>query len=235
MASLLARWLQAIAPVPVPGTPDPAVLAQKQKQRRLIWWTAAVIGLLAAGGYAYSYVANAPDRARAEMAAGMRKDGSRRLQPGHRELRPGHRHLAGIRGGVSQSRGRRTPGPASAKSAALADLDKALDLDPDLIRAYNERGQIDLESGDARQAIGSFDQSLKIKPSLDGYYQRGLAYEALQEHDKAVADFDSAIGEYRDAPYIYRARAAAKRNLGVREGAAGDERFAEQIELGQTH
>ena len=233
MASLLARWLQAIAPVPVPGTPDPAVLAQKQKQRRLIWWTVATIALLAAGGYAYSYVASAPDRARAEMAAGMRKMGpgayGQAIASFDRaiDIWPEFAEAYLNRGVAEHGKGER--------GAALADLEKALDLDPDLIRAYNERGLIYLESGDGRQAIRNFDQSLKIKPSLDGYYQRGIAYETLQAHGKAVADFDAAIGEYRDAPYVYRARAAAKRNLGDRDGAAGDERFAEQIELGQPH
>ena len=60
--------------------------------------------------------------------------------------------------------------------------------------------------------------------------QRGLAYEAAGEHRKAVADYDDAIAEMRDAPYAYRARALAKDALGDVEGAKADREAAQRIE-----
>ena len=118
----------------------------------------------------------------------------------------------------------------SLRPAALVDLQKALDVNPNLTRAYNERGQIYLENGDIPKAIENFSSSLRVKPSLEGYYQRGQAYEALGQHEKAIADYDAAINEFREAPYTYRARAAAKRNTGDREGATLDEQAADRIE-----
>jgi len=228
VASILTRWLQAIAPVPVPETPDPAVLAQKRKQKRLIAWTAAIILVLASAGYTYSYVASAPDRARAEVALGIRQMG-----PGAYDQAIAHFDRAiAIWPEFADAYLNRAVAEhsISQRPAALADLDKSLDLNPNLIRAYNERGQIYLENADPQHAIQEFDKSLQVKPSLEGYYQRGLAYEYLGQHQKAIADFDAAISEFREAPYTYRARAAAKRKLDDREGAADDERVAEQIE-----
>ena len=72
-----------------------------------------------------------------------------------------------------------------------------------------------------------------MNSTLEGHYQRGEAYEKLGEHQKALADFDAAIAEFRDAPYAYRARAVTKRNIGDREGAQADENTAQQIETGK--
>jgi tetratricopeptide (TPR) repeat protein len=233
VTSIITRWLKAVAPVPVPGTPDPAVLAQKRKQRRLIHGTAATVLLLAAGGYAYNYFANAPERARVEMELGIKKMGpgtyGQAIPSFDRALRiwPEFAEAYLHRAVAEHVIGRRP--------AALTDLEKALDLDPNLIRAYNERGQIYLENADPKKAIQDFDKSIQAKPSLEGYYQRGQAYEALREHQKAIADYDSAINEFREAPYAYRARATAKRNLGDSEGATADESSADRIEADLSH
>jgi tetratricopeptide (TPR) repeat protein len=231
--SIITRWRKAVAPVPVSGTPDAAVLAQKRKQRRLITRTIGVVLLLAAGGYAYSYLANAPERARAEMALGIKKLGPGTYGEAIRrfdraisiwpEFAEAYLNRAVAEHDVSQ------------RGPALIDLEKALDLDPNLVRAYHERGQIYLENGEPGKALPEFDKSIQVKPTLAGYYQRGQVYETLGEHQKAIADYDAAIHEFGDAPYTYRARATAKRNAGDREGAAADEQVAVRIEgaLGQ--
>jgi len=207
---------------------DAAVLAQKRKQRRLINVTLGTVLVLAAGGYGYTYFGNATDRARAEMALGMKK-----MAPGAFAEAIAHFDRAiGISPDLAEVYLNRAVAEhdIGQRPAALADLDKALDLDPNLTRAYNERGQIHLENGALRSAIEDFSRSLKVKPTLEGYYQRGQAYEALLQHDKAIADYDAAISEFREAPYAYRARASAKRNVGDREGANLDEQAADRLE-----
>jgi tetratricopeptide (TPR) repeat protein len=114
--------------------------------------------------------------------------------------------------------------------SASIDLEKSSDLNPNLTRAYDERGRMYLEKGDTRRAIDEFTKSLHIQPTTDGYYARGLAYEAAGEHQKAVADYDDAIAEMRDAPYAYRARALAKDALLDVEGAKADRETAQRIE-----
>ncbi len=205
-----------------------AALAQKRKQRRLINRTLGTLLVLAAGGYGYTYFGSAPERARAEMALGVKQ-----MAPGAYAEAIGHFDRAiGIWPELAEAYLNRAVAEhdVSQRAAALLDLEKALDVNPNLTRAYNERGQIYLENGDPQKAIADFNSSLKVKPSLEGYYQRGQAYEALGQHEKAIADYDAAITEFREAPYAYRARAAAKRNAGDREGATFDEQAADRIE-----
>lgn len=228
MDSFITRWRNAVSRDPRSGSVSSAALAQKRKQRRLINITLGTVLVLAAGGYGYTYFASAPDRARAEMALGLKK-----MAPGSYGEAIAHFDRAiGISPELAEAYLNRAVAEhdVSQRPAALVDLEKALDVDPNLTRAYNERGQIYLENGDPRKAIEEFSRSLQVKPSLEGYYQRGQAYEALQQHEKAIADYDAAITEFREAPYAYRARAAAKRNAGDREGANLDEQTADRIE-----
>jgi tetratricopeptide (TPR) repeat protein len=228
--SFLTRWRKAVRPPAQKGA-SAALLAQKRKQRKLIERTLAVILLAGAGWYVYSYLASAPDRARAESALGVKVMGPGTYEQAIRhfdravQIWPEYAE-AYVNRAVAEH-------DVSQREAALADLDKALDLDPSLTRAYNERGQIYLENGDLQKAIRECTKSIDVKPTLDGYYQRGEAYEKLGEHEKAIADFGAAIGEFREAPYVYRARAAARRNFGDREGAQADDANAQRIETGR--
>ena len=229
--SFLTRWRKAVRPLPR-ATPSAALLAHQRRQRRLIHRTLAVLILTGAGWPIYNYVSNAPQRARAELDLGLKK-----LAPGayqeamlhfDRAIQIWPQYGDAYLNRAVAEHDQSHPGPA------LADLDKALDLDPDSTRAYNERGQIYLENGDAHRAIQEFSKSIQVTPTLDGHYQRGEAYEKLGDHQKAIADFDAAILESSDAPYAFRARAAAKRANGDRVGAAADERKARLIETGQA-
>ena len=229
--SFLTRWRKAVRPLPR-ATPSAALLAQKRRQRRLIHITLAALALAAAGGLVYSYVANSPDRARAELALGVEK-----LSPGTYQEAMAHFNRAiQIWPGYSEAYLSRAVAEhdQSRPAAALADLDRALDLDPDSTRAYNERGQIYLENGDTGKAIQEFSRSIQVTPTVDGHYQRGEAYEKLGEHQKAIADFDAAILQSSEAPYAFRARAAARLASGDRAGAAADEQKARLIETGQA-
>ncbi len=184
--------------------------------------------VIAGGWFIYSYIASAPQRARTEFDRGMR-----RMGPGtYAEAISIFNRAIGIWPEFADaylSRGIAEHNLGRAESAS-ADLDKASDLDPNLTRAYDERGRIYLEKGDPRRAIGELTKSIRIQPTTDGYYARGLAYEAAGEHRKAVDDYDDAIAEMRDAPYAYRARALAKDALGDVEGAKADRETAQRIE-----
>ena len=229
--SFLTRWRKAVRPLPR-ATPGAALLALQRRQRRLIYRTLAILVFAGAAWLVYDYVANAPQRARAELALGLQK-----LSPGAYEEAMAHFNRAiQIWPGYGEAYLNRAVAEhdQSQSTAALADLDKALDLDPDSTRAHNERGQIYLENGDARKAIQEFSKSIQLTPTLDGHYQRGEAYEKLGEHQRAIADFDAAILQASDAPYAFRARAAAKRANGDREGATADEEKATWLETGQA-
>ena len=212
------------------GGSEPArpVTAHKRKQRRLIKRTIGVVALAGAGWYVYSYITSAPERANAQLQAGMQK-----MQPGaYREAIMRFDRAVSImpqlaeayleRGIAHHFLGEIEP--------ALADLDKALELNPDLAAAYNERGSIYQERGDTQKAIEELGKSIKAQATTDGYYQRGQAYESLGQHQRAIEDYDQAVAQRREAPYVYRARALAKDKLGDTEGAKQDRATADGIE-----
>jgi tetratricopeptide (TPR) repeat protein len=229
--SFLTRWRKAVRPLPREA-PSAALLALKRRQRKLIQRTVAILALAGGGGWIYSYWASAPDRAHDEAALGVKLLGVGTYDQAMRHFDRAIRIWPGY-ADAYLNRGLAERG-ASHRTEALADFDRALDLDPSLTQAYNARGQIYLENGDVQQTIRDCSKSIQVSPTVDAYYQRGEAYEKLGEHQKAIADFDAAIAESREAPFAYRARSVAKRNVGDRAGAQADDDQARRIETGQS-
>jgi tetratricopeptide (TPR) repeat protein len=229
--SFFTRWRKAVRPLPREA-PSAALLALKRRQRKLIQRTLGILALAGAGGWICSYWASAPDRAQEETALAVKLSGIGSYDQAMRhfdraiQIWPGYAEAYLNRGLAEHG--------ASRQAQALADFDKALFLDPRLTQAYNARGQIYLENGDVQQTIRDCSKSIQVNPTVDAYYQRGEAYEKLGEHQKAIADFDAAIAESREAPFAYRARSVAKRNAGDRAGAQADDEQAQRIETGQT-
>ena len=226
--SFLTRWWSSIKHLPEEASRRGPVTAQKRRQRRLIKTTIALVALAAGGWYIYDYIASAPERANAQLQAGMQ-----RMQPGaYREAIARFDRAASIMPQLAEAyleRGiaRHFLGEIE---PALADLNQALDLNPDLAAAYNERGTIYHERGDTQKAIEELGKSIKAQATPDGYYQRGQAYESLGQHQKAIEDYDLAVAQLREAPYVYRARALAKDKLGDAEGAKQDRAKADSME-----
>jgi tetratricopeptide (TPR) repeat protein len=113
---------------------------------------------------------------------------------------------------------------------AIADFQKATDLDPSLARAFSGLGSIYRDRGDSQHALEQYTKSIQISANVDALFERGQVYESLGEHQKAIDDFSSAIDLMRDAPYIYRARATARIKIGDTAGAEADRQYAQSIE-----
>ena len=210
--SFLTRWWQSLKPLPEEAGRRAPVTAHKRRQRRLIRRTAGVAALGGAGWLVYDYIASAPERANAQLQAGMQ-----RMRPGaYREAITRFDRAVGIAPQLAEAYLER--GVAhhllGEPEPALTDLDRALDLNPDLAAAYNERGAIYRERGDTQKAIEELSKSIKAQSTTDGYYQRGQAYESTGQHQKAIEDYDQAVAQMRESPFVYRARALAKDKLG---------------------
>ncbi|MEQ1947046.1 MAG: tetratricopeptide repeat protein [Bryobacteraceae bacterium] len=226
--SLVTRWWNAVRPLPSEQVTDPAILAQKRKQRNLIRSSVAILVVIGGAWYGIDYYNRAPERARAEFERGMRLMGPNSYLGAIQAFT----HAVAIWPNLPQAYLNRGIAyyHTSQRNEALDDFEHAIQLDPNLIEAYDEQGRIALEKGDTKKAIDAFSKSLAIKPTTDGFYARALAYESVGEHQKAVDDFDKAIAERVDAPYAYRARATSKANLGDTEGAKADRNIALSIE-----
>jgi tetratricopeptide (TPR) repeat protein len=225
--SAFKRWWTTVKPPaadPRPGSPT----ILKRGQRRLVIITLAFIVALAAAGGVFYYISDAPQRADKEF-----KEGMKFMSPGKYPdaivhftqalaiysplpdayLERGHAH--------------RTLGEMD---AALADFQAASDLNPTLADAHNGMAMIYLNRRDQRHALEELNKSIALRPTVDAFFQRGQILDAQGDHQKAIEDFDRAIAQDRDSPYMYRARALAKANLGDAEGAHADRLLASQFE-----
>jgi tetratricopeptide (TPR) repeat protein len=226
--SLFTRFWNVLKPPPAVPKPDATSLAQRRRQRRLVRIAFGVILLAAAGAWIYNYIASAPQRADVVFQAGMKL-----MSPGTYaaaiaqfnkaiEIWPQSGEAYLERGVAHRYLGE--------TEQALADFDKAIDVNPNLARAYSARGGIYRARGDVKRALEDFTKSISIQSNVDAYFERGQTYEALGQHQKAIDDYNSAIAELPEAPYVYRARSLARRNLGDTAGYEADRDKARNFE-----
>lgn len=197
------------------------------KQKRLLRLASGLVAAAAIGWAVYVYVSGARQRADTRFQAAMRV-----MRPGgygdsikvftqaiNIWALPG----AYLERGVAHHY-------LGEDDAALADFNQAIELDPRLAAAYSARGSIFRARGDFKRAMEEFTKSINIESNVNAYYERGETYESLGEHQKAIDDYDKAVQELADAPFVYRARALAKRNLGDDAGYRADRDKAKSLE-----
>ncbi len=89
---------------------------------------------------------------------------------------------------------------------AIAGLDKALAINPQLAEAYLNKGAAYGNLKDYPKAITGFDKALAINPRFaEAYHQRGQIYGILKDFPRAIPDLDKAIDlnpRLADAYYI---------------------------------
>jgi tetratricopeptide (TPR) repeat protein len=115
----------------------------------------------------------------------------------------------------------------------IADCGDALKRDSRLAIAYNMRATALRETGKPEQALEDLNRAVEIEPQKSNYFQRAATYEALGQHQKALADLDEVIAQKPDGPQAYFARARSRIALGDVAGAKEDRRRALSI-IGAT-
>ena len=115
-------------------------------------------------------------------------------------------------------------------AGAIIDFDKAVELNPEYVRAYYERGRAQVRLGDNASAIASCTQAIKIDPSeADAYYGRGTVKAHLGKYTAAMIDLDKAIELDAEHANAYTNRGAVKFNLGDFEGKRGNAKEAQRL------
>jgi tetratricopeptide (TPR) repeat protein len=77
--------------------------------------------------------------------------------------------------------------------AALANFDKALDLDPDFVDAWVRKGVTYYDMKDYYDADVCFNKALELNPQyFKAYYNRGKNRLAMQEYEPAINDLQKA-------------------------------------------
>lgn len=77
--------------------------------------------------------------------------------------------------------------------SVIADLDKVIELSPNLVYAYFNKGNIYYNQGDFTSAISCYTSAIDRKNDFgEAYYNRGISYLRLGNMDKGLADLSRA-------------------------------------------
>jgi tetratricopeptide (TPR) repeat protein len=121
--------------------------------------------------------------------------------------------------------------------AGISEATKRIELDPENVTAYANRGHFKISKRDYDGALEDYTKIIELnKTFIDGaYYDRGLAKQAKGDFDGAIADFTKAVelnpNKYAKGYlyYSYSARGYVKLSKGDFDGAIVD--FNKALEI----
>ena len=106
---------------------------------------------------------------------------------------------------------------------ALSALNKAIDLRPDYVEAYNNRGAAKNLLGKHQEALANYDKVIQLKPDYaEAYSNRGVTKSLLGKYQDAIADYNEAIRLKPDYAQAYDGRGSTKHLLGRSQDAIVD-------------
>jgi len=228
VSGLRRLWNAIKPPPPVESKREDISKEEKLRRRRLLYSAAAAVTVGAVAWGVYQRMASAPLRAEAVFQEGMRLTGEGDFKGAADRFTEAVRIYPRLAVGYYQ-RGLAHKSMNDV-DAAIEDFKQAIGEDSNLAPPHTELGVIYRQRGDPARAMSEFTEAINISSNSDAFYQRGQVEEELGQHQQAIQDYASAIHEQPDAPYVYRARATARRAIGDHEGAQEDLRTALQIE-----
>ncbi|WP_421658027.1 tetratricopeptide repeat protein [Leptothermofonsia sp. ETS-13] len=111
------------------------------------------------------------------------------------------------------------------RTGALQDYERALQLRPsNALRAgiYNNRGNVRFAQNNAQAALQDYNQAINLKRNYaDAYFNRGLAYEALNNIPNAINDFRRAAKFYQDKNQFQLADEAERKAANLQQRTPG--------------
>jgi tetratricopeptide (TPR) repeat protein len=228
--SLLRRMWDAVKPPPAVYDASRALTPEQRRRRRWMIAIPVIVVVIGSGGWSlYLHISSAPQRATAMLQEGMRVAATGddaaavKLYTQAVETWPSLTNAYYQRGLARQI--------LNEQDLALADFEKVVNANPNMGPAHTALGSLFRQRGDIQRALNEFGLAIQLTGDVDAYYQRGQVYESLGEHQKAIADYDSAISQIRDAPYVYAARALARENLGDKDGAEEDRQTSVELQV----
>ena len=115
---------------------------------------------------------------------------------------------------------------------AIEYYSQALELDPQLSPAYNNRGNTHYHMSDFVIAIQDYDRALEIDPRYaDAYNNRGNAYKASGDLAHAIQDYNRSLELDLNIAETYYNRGNAYRDMG--ETALAIEDYSKVVEMNE--
>lgn len=113
---------------------------------------------------------------------------------------------------------------------AIDDFSRALEYNPNNIKALNYRGAAKILTSDEKGAVLDFNKAISLDSNqADAYSNRAIAYYDLNEYELALKDFQKAIKNHPDSFNEYHYYGLTKYKLNDLEGAV--EEFKTAIAL----
>jgi tetratricopeptide (TPR) repeat protein len=106
---------------------------------------------------------------------------------------------------------------------AIADFNKAIEINPNDTLAYYSRGASKYNLQDYRGAVTDLNKAIELNPyDQDSYCTRGSCKDKLKDHTGAIADFNKAISLNPNDALPYYNRGVSKNKLQDYRGAIED-------------
>ncbi len=106
---------------------------------------------------------------------------------------------------------------------AIADFDRAIELDPRNAVAYYNRGHAKWVRKDTAAALADCSRAIELDPKCpEAYFERGTLRGRIKDSDGAIADLTRAIELKPDYVLAYYNRGIAKKAKGDQAGADAD-------------
>jgi len=114
---------------------------------------------------------------------------------------------------------------------AIADLDRAISIDPKNHMPFVDRAWAYNALGDHDKALADGNQAVTLKPAnSEPYYQRGTAYAGKRNYAKSIEDLNKAITLQPDFTFAIIERGKVYKLMGKPELAAKDFERANQLD-----
>ena len=111
-------------------------------------------------------------------------------------------------------------GRAGRYDDAMADFDKAIELNPNFARAYFNRALVHRRNSDDKRALDDFNNAIRADPRYaPAYVGRGNMYRQNGQLDFALADYNGAIQLDRTDPQAFHNRGLVYQSQGNHQAA----------------
>ena len=108
-------------------------------------------------------------------------------------------------------------------TGGLADINRALEINPDYALAHNYKGVVFAMNGIRDQAILEFTRAVELAPGLtEAYVNRGKIYLEMSDGESALADLDTALDLEPESAELLLIRAQTHLILGNTGRAEAD-------------
>ena len=113
---------------------------------------------------------------------------------------------------------------------ALADFNKAVELNPGLALAYCNRGSVYISKNEYDKALSDLNKAIELVPDFSmAYNNRGMVYKKRGEYEKALSDYNKAIELDHENVVFYNNRAQAYEEKGEYDKSISDSNKALEL------